>query len=295
LALHNLAQMLSISVQKKLHFAFGKKNLQIELNVPNGQLLAILGDSGSGKTTLLRLLAGLTQPDSGQIVFENQPWVNTEKHILVPPQQRSIGFVFQDYALFPNMTVEQNLRFALPKNQSTAIITELLHITELTALAHRRPTTLSGGQQQRAALARALVRQPRLLLLDEPLSALDAGLRSRLQQFIREVHQRFELTTVLVSHDREEIVKLADAVIRLERGEVVERTTPSTYFQLQNMDNGKLLGEVLQLKTQQGREQAEILIGENVLTVATGGQKLQPGMKVQIQLSTDGHWEIIDD
>ncbi len=284
--------MLSIAIQKKLHFAFGKKDLDVQLDIPSGQLLAIVGESGSGKTTLLRLLAGLTKPDRGHITFEQKAWVHTAQGILLSPQQRSIGFVFQDYALFPNMTVVQNLRFALPKGQAPSIIDELLDITDLVTLADRRPATLSGGQQQRTALARALVRQPRLLLLDEPLSALDTELRNRLQLFIREVHERYQLTTLLVSHNRDEILKLADSIVRIERGEVVQWATPQAFFQLENADSGQLRGEVLRLSEKDGQGVADILVGANVLSVPIDQQVLQPGMRVHLRLSPKGQWKL---
>ena len=213
--------MLDFHLLKALHTAAGPRTLDVRLTLAPGELLAVSGPSGAGKTTLLRLLAGLDRPDGGFIQAAGQAWYSQERRQWLPPQQRQLGFVFQDYALFPNMTVRENLAFATPdepgKKQRVA---ELLDMLELTELAGRRPAVLSGGQQQRVALARALARRPRLLLLDEPLSALDLPTRLRLQQVLAEVHRQFELTTILISHDPAEITRLADRVLELELGQV---------------------------------------------------------------------------
>jgi molybdate transport system ATP-binding protein len=213
--------VLDFHLLKALHTASGPRTLDVRLTLAPGELLAISGPSGAGKTTLLRLLAGLDRPDGGFIQAENQAWYSKERRQWLPPQQRPLGFVFQDYALFPNMTVRQNLAFAATgQPQATRIINELLETLELAELAERRPAVLSGGQQQRVALARALARRPRLLLLDEPLSALDLPTRLRLQQVLADVHRQFELTTILISHDPAEINRLATRVLELELGQV---------------------------------------------------------------------------
>ena len=213
--------MLDFHLLKALHTAAGPRTLDVRLTLAPGELLAISGPSGAGKTTLLRLLAGLDRPDGGFIQAENQAWYRAESRQWLPPQQRSLGFVFQDYALFPNMTVRENLAFAAAgQPQAERNISDLLASLELTELAERRPAVLSGGQQQRVALARALARRPRLLLLDEPLSALDLPTRLRLQQVLADVHRQFELTTILISHDPAEITRLADRVLELELGQV---------------------------------------------------------------------------
>ena len=213
--------MLDFHLTKALHTAAGPRTLDVALALPPGELLAVTGPSGAGKTTLLRLLAGLDRPDAGFVRFGKQTWFDGAQRRWLPPQRRPLGFVSQDYALFPNMTVRENLAFAAEgqadKNQ---LISELLELLELTELAARRPAVLSGGQQQRVALARALARRPRLLLLDEPLSALDLPTRQRLQQVLADVHQRFELTTILISHDPAEIARLAHRVLLLNLGQV---------------------------------------------------------------------------
>ena len=205
--------------------------LNVQLQVEKGEFIAITGPSGSGKTTLLRLLAGLETAKSGFIQFQDTVWLSTSENKRVPTQNRSIGFVFQDYALFPNMTVRQNLEFALEKDSDKTIINELIDIMEIRELQGRNPKSLSGGQQQRVALARALVRKPSLLLLDEPLSALDPQMRTKLQDYILKVHRHYKLTTLLVSHNYDEITKMADKVIRLINGRIKNQGSPDAVLQ----------------------------------------------------------------
>lgn len=278
--------MLTISVQKLLHYSSGKHALQVELELEQGTFLALTGSSGSGKTTLLRLLAGLMQPEQGKITFQGETWLDTDRRIHLPPQRRPIGFVFQDYALFPNMTVEQNLRFALSKGESDSIVRELLAIAELTNLASRFPAQLSGGQQQRVALARALVRRPRLLLLDEPLSALDTDMREHLQQFIRQVQERYALTTLLVSHDSREILRLADTVIQLEQGQIIKKGSPDAIFPFYEVDAAqKLLGEVIRIQRTAAATEVSVLVGQNRMIISTAEAiALQEGDRVWVTL-----------
>ena len=214
--------MLNFHLRQALLTAAGPRLLDVALALPPGELLAVTGPSGAGKTTLLRLLAGLDRPAAGFVRFGEQTWSDSAARQWLPPQRRSLGFVFQDYALFPHLTVRENLAFAAEnqpgKNQ---LVRELLELLEVAELAARRPAQLSGGQQQRVALARALAARPRLLLLDEPLAALDLPTRQRLRQVLAAAHQRFGLTTILVSHDPAEIAQLAHRVLALDLGQVV--------------------------------------------------------------------------
>jgi molybdate transport system ATP-binding protein len=218
--------MIRIKVNHPLWSAAGRMALDLDLELQENKLIAIYGPSGSGKTTLLRILAGLVKPQKGLIRFGEEVWLDTAKKIMVRPQERQAGLVFQDYALFPNMTVRKNLEYALEKGQSRDFVDELMRVMELEELGGRYPARLSGGQQQRVALARALVGRPKLLLLDEPLSALDTEMRQRLQEFILQMHRTYSLTTLLVSHDAPEVIRLADRVVIIREGKVVEVGAP---------------------------------------------------------------------
>lgn len=244
--------LITLNLHHPLLSASGEMALQVKLNIAPGSFLTLYGPSGAGKTSLLRILAGLMRPAHGQIVVEGQTWLDTEQGINWPPQQRSTGFLFQDYALFPNMTVKENLSFALKKGQNKTIVRELIELMELGALRDRKPNSLSGGQQQRVALARALVQQPKLLMLDEPLSALDSAMRSKLQQHLLAVHRAYGLTTILVSHDAAEILRLSDWVVELEQGQVRGQGSPTEIFSHRSV-SGKFqfIGEVVEI-TQEG-------------------------------------------
>ncbi|MDP4712411.1 MAG: ATP-binding cassette domain-containing protein [Saprospiraceae bacterium] len=212
--------MIQIQVQKQLGIGRHSFDLDIALEVKPGELLGISGPSGSGKTTLLRIIAGLEKKVRGSIASNGQWWLHSEQRIFLTPQQRRVGLVFQDYVVFPNMTVKQNLRFALEKKGETSYLDQVIAVMELENILDQFPETLSGGQKQRVALARALVRKPEILLLDEPLSAIDSELRSQLQDFILEVHRKFGLSTLLVSHNRDEIARMSDRIIHIRNGQV---------------------------------------------------------------------------
>jgi len=273
---------LHLNLKKQLNFVSGEKLLDVDVQIAAGTFVAISGASGSGKTTLLRLIAGLTK-GAGVIKIKDKIWLDTTNGIYLSPQQRKVGYVFQNYALFPNMTVRQNLTFALEKKQPTVIIEELIETMELGELVHRYPQQLSGGQQQRVALARALVRKPPILLLDEPLSALDEGLRNHLQDYILKIHQKYQLTTLLVSHDTREIYKMADKVLVLEEGEIMGWGSPEEVLKNTIATNNlQLEGEVIELLADNF---IKVKIGVNLLTLKNN-QTLKIGDKVQVISNT---------
>lgn len=212
--------MIKINIQKLLHGSNGQMNLDINLDIKQGEFLALAGLSGSGKTTLLRILAGLEEAN-GSIKIDDSIWLD-EKFCL-SPQKREIGFVFQDYALFPNYSVLDNLLYV---NKDKKLANDLLEITELSELKNRLPQTLSGGQKQRVSLCRALMNRPKLLLMDEPLSALDPTMRTKLQSEILTLHKEFNTTTIMVSHDPSEIYRLSNRVVVLNNGQIIKNTTP---------------------------------------------------------------------
>jgi molybdate transport system ATP-binding protein len=211
--------MIDINVVLPRLFAEGATELQVQVSLESGDLTALVGPSGSGKTTLLRLLAGLETSRAGRITVDDTVWFDKKAGINRPPQQRAIGYVFQDAALFPNMTVRENITYAAPNDQP-GFVKELIDGTGLEPFVDQKPGRLSGGQRQRVALARALVRRPKLLLLDEPFAALDAQSSQQLQQVLTELHQRWQTTTLLVSHHDTDVQALANRVIRLVEGHV---------------------------------------------------------------------------
>lgn len=207
--------MIEIKVNKELHGSNGTMNLDVNLEIKKGEFVALSGLSGSGKTTLLRILAGL-ESASGTIKIENDIWLNDK--FTLPSQKRDIGFVFQEYALFPNFTVMQNLLYV---KKDKELAKYLLEMTDMYELKDRYPHSLSGGQKQRVSLCRALMNKPKLLLMDEPLSALDPYMRTKLQNEIRTLHREFETTTIMVSHDPSEMYRLASRVLVLDFGKII--------------------------------------------------------------------------
>ncbi|HBN78230.1 MAG TPA: Fe3+/spermidine/putrescine ABC transporter ATP-binding protein [Planctomycetaceae bacterium] len=187
-------------------------------------ITVLFGPSGCGKTTILRSLAGLIRPEAGSIQCEEDLWFDEKKSICLPPQKRDVGFCFQDYALFPHLTVSKNIAYGLrlQKQKRNQIVSEFLERFHLTGLGDRYPHQISGGQQQRVALARALVRKPRLLLLDEPLSALDSTMRDELRLQMRKLLSQFKIPVVLVTHDRTEAISLADQMIVMKEGKTLQ-------------------------------------------------------------------------
>lgn len=211
--------MIQITVSMPRLFTEGAGTLDLDLTLATGSLTAIVGPSGSGKTTLLRLLAGLETPRQGRIMVDERVWFDGELGISLVPQQRSIGYVFQDTALFPNLSVRENIAYAAPAGQR-ALINELIDATGLGSFVDKKPTVLSGGQRQRVALARALVRRPKLLLLDEPFAALDAASSARLRLVLLDLHRAWGTTTLLVSHHDADVRALADRVIHVVQGRI---------------------------------------------------------------------------
>jgi molybdate transport system ATP-binding protein len=243
-------------------------DLDVEMEIAAAESVTLFGESGTGKTTLLRMLAGLTAPDSGRIEVAGETWYDSGRGINLPPQRRSAGLVFQDYALFPNMTVRQNLAFALKRGKDPGRMEVILALMDLTQLADRSPETLSGGQKQRVALARALVSDPGILLLDEPLSALDQELRLKLQGEIAALQKSSGIPAILVSHDLGEIFRLSDRVLCLEGGRIRRAGTPGNIFAGSRMSNKiRLSGVVLEIQVADVVRVLTILVGREAVRV----------------------------
>lgn len=258
--------MIFINITKHLDTAEGPLTAIFELEIKEGEFLTLFGPSGAGKTTLMRLIAGLDIPEHGRIEVNGEVWFDSKHKINLPPQRRSIGFVFQDYALFPTMSVRENLLFAAGNAYERKNVDELLKLVELSSLADRLPATLSGGQKQRVALTRALVRHPKILLLDEPLSALDPAMRHKIQEELALIHERLGVTTLLVSHDIAETVKLSDRLALIESGKILRTCRPMEHFSSHTL-SGKLqlVGEVLKIEADFPAMIITLLVGSSIV------------------------------
>ena len=259
--------MIEIDIEKSFKNKNEQINFHFKTTIKDNSLNAIFGQSGSGKTTLLRLLSGLETPDKGYIKVDDQIWFDSDKKIDLAPQKRDVGFVFQDYALFPNMSVIDNLRFA-QREKNEDFLQELLEIVELKELQNKLPDALSGGQKQRTALARAVARKPKLFLLDEALSALDSTMRQQLQNNIEKIHKNFKMTTLLISHDIAEVYKLASHVKIVENGKIVKEGTPDILFDESKISGKfKFSAKILKIQKADTIYIVTLLIGSNLTKV----------------------------
>jgi molybdate transport system ATP-binding protein len=226
---------MKISVDIKKRLGSGKRIFLLDAAFASDQDVVVLfGPSGAGKTMTLRAIAGLISPDAGRIVVGERVLFDSSENIKVPARRRDVGYVFQDYALFPHLTVIQNVAFGLQRGWSWHLslqdrlrLEEVLEIFELTAVKDSLPRDLSGGQRQRVALARALIRRPRLLLLDEPFSSLDALLRAKMRQELLKIKERFAIPVMLITHDPEDVAALAETLVVYDHGRV-SQILPST-------------------------------------------------------------------
>ena len=238
------------------------KNINLEIN--EGELVCLLGPSGCGKTTILNLLAGLLDPTSGEIKFDGESVVN--KH----PKDRNIGLVFQNYALYPHMTVLENIMFPLtvgknkmPKSEAMEIAKKYMKITSIEELADKKPGNMSGGQQQRVAITRALVQNPKVLLLDEPLSNLDARLRLKIREEIRRLVKEIGITTIFVTHDQEEALSISDRIVLMNQGIVQQFDIPQNlYLEPANLFVAQFMGNPI-INIYEMEKDGNVLKGEN--------------------------------
>jgi len=203
----------------------------VSFGMNEGELLAIVGESGSGKSTTLRVLAGLETPESGEISVGGKMFLDHKNNLL--PEQRGLGMVFQDYALFPHLTVEKNIAFGLEKmsrSEKKSRVEKMLSLVNLEDLGKRYPHELSGGQQQRVALARALAPAPKLLLMDEPFSNLDAHLHDKIRNELEQIIRKAGITTIFVTHNKNDALESADQVIVMEKGLIIDHGIPAEVF-----------------------------------------------------------------
>ena len=272
--------MITVDIAKELKSQSNTMMLDVTMQIEEGAFIAVAGESGSGKTTLLRILAGL-ETSKGSIKIGSDVWQS--ERFFLPPQKRAIGFVFQNYALFENMTVEQNLLYV---RKDRELAQHLLELTSLLDLAKRYPNSLSGGQKQRVALCRAFMRRPKLLLLDEPLSALDPQMRIKLQQDIMRLHKEFGTTSIMVSHDPSEIYRLASYVYMLQNGRIIQEGSPKeVLLKMQGSQKFSFEGEILDIFKADVIFVAVVAIGQQIVEVVLGSmeaERLRIGQKVAV-------------
>ena len=260
----------------------------ISIDIGHGEFFSLLGASGCGKTTLLRMLAGFESVSSGEIFIDGQPMSD------VPPFQRPVNMVFQNYAIFPHLNVAQNIGYGLrklklPRAEQDRMIDEMLDLVQLTGYGKRRAHELSGGQRQRIALARALILKPKVLLLDEPLGALDKQLREQMQMELRRLQRAIGITFVFVTHDQEEALTLSDRIAVMSGGEVLQVDSPSRLYEApQTRDVASFVGYVIVLDAQvagrvNGQAQLDVQ-GIGLLDVPSAGTTLTEGDKVSVAI-----------
>jgi molybdate transport system ATP-binding protein len=260
-------------IKKRLYGSYGDLDLDVEFSIDKGDFLAITGESGSGKTTILRIIAGLEKSES-TIVIDGEIW--QDKKIFLSPQNRKVGFVFQDYALFPNMSVLENLLYA---NRDLEFAEYLLEITNLTSLKNRYPSTLSGGQKQRVTLARALMRKPKILLMDEPFSALDYKIKEKLYEEILFLHERLNLTTIMVSHSLSEVFKLANKIMEIKNGKIIDFINKKSL--MNNLNSLIVKGEIIEIQN----DGIIISFGNQLAKIKTN-KNLKIGDKIEIEVNS---------
>lgn len=264
--------MIKISIQSKVSDKF---SLEIETYITSGFSVGIFGPSGAGKSTFLRILAGLENMETTLISVEKEIWTDTQNKVLLNPQKRNVGLLFQDFGLFPTLTAEQNILFAARNAQEKQFAQELISEFELDNCKKQKIQELSGGQKQRVALARTLVQKPKVLLLDEPFSALDQRMKTNIVQFLKELKLKEKMTLFLVSHYKGDIITLCDEVLCIENGKLTKQGKPSSIFV--DKISSIVKAKVLEIKYGYTKQTLTVLVGGELTYIEVGNDK-----KVQI-------------
>lgn len=278
--------MIEVDVARRIHAADGPVRLRVAFKTDGEEIVTLFGPSGCGKTTVLRMIAGLTPPEEGRVCVDGEVWFDSRQGIDWPVWRRSVGFVFQHYRLFPHMTVEENLRFALRSSNDAGMIEELLRITRLTDLRKKKPDCLSGGQRQRVAVVRAFLRRPKVFLFDEPLSALDIPTRLKIQEDLVRLQRRFARPMIFVSHDMSEVFRVSHRILWLNDGRIIKDGSPDRIFADQAM-SGKFRFPALVLDIQRDNflYVVTVQVGQHLSRIIATDQEargLRPGDRVMV-------------
>ncbi len=277
--------MIDIEIKKKLRGQDGEFVLECRIQNDSNELISVFGVSGSGKSTLLKMIAGLENPDSGHIRVGGESWFDSAKNINLAPQKRGTGFVFQEYTLFPHMSVMENILFAQSQKDIDKA-RQLLQLTELSELADIYPDTLSGGQKQRVAIARAIAREPKIMLLDEPFSALDIVVKRKLHDELIRLKSSLNIPVMFVSHDKEEVFRLSDKVAMIKNGKILSLTTANeAFFDSKISSKFSFFGTILSIKKIDIAYMAYISVGGQIVQVLLSSADMEEfcvGDEVQV-------------
>ncbi len=277
--------MIKIQIYKEFIKSTNQFFIDVDFTLKKGSFNALFGGSGSGKTSILNVISGIKYANKGFVSVSDVVWLDTDKKINLPINKRKIGVVFQNSVLFPHLTVYENLVFSKDKNDSFDLMNELIELFSISDLLNSSPDALSGGQKQKVAIVRALVRNPDLLLLDEPFSAIDAEQRKQIQNSLIKAHQKLKFTALVVSHDLEEVVRLSENIFMLENGIIVKKGSAFSLFeQKDEEDSIRLTGIVLSIEKTETIQKMKVLIENEIHTIERMDTNFQIGDRIVLDL-----------
>lgn len=277
--------MIKIQIYKEFFKSANQFYIDVDFSLKKGSFNALFGDSGSGKTTILNIISGIKYADRGRISISDEVWLDTDKKINLPVNRRNIGVVFQNSVLFPHLTVYENILFSKNKNDSLDLMNELIELFSIADLLNHSPDILSGGQKQKVAIVRALIRNPDLLLLDEPFSAIDTDQRREIQDSLLVAHQKLKFTALVISHDIEEVVRLSENIFMLDKGKITKNGTAVTLFEnKEDQDNICFTGIVVSLEEVKTMQKLKVLLGSEIHSFETHYTSHQVGDRVTVEV-----------